>query len=89
MRLSASKKNVVCTNCAYYIIYASNEENALLAETFDEYRDNGKNSQSEFLPVYASNEENTLLVEVFDEYRDNLRNTFCEFLKLLYQEEKT
>ncbi len=35
------------------MIYASNEENALLAEVFNEYRDNERNSQSVFLLVHA------------------------------------
>ena len=34
-----------------FIFYASNEENVLLAEAFDEYRDNDRNSQSVFLFV--------------------------------------
>ena len=36
----------------YMIFLSSNEENALLAEVFDEYRDNERNLQSVFLIVY-------------------------------------
>ncbi len=42
--------------CWCFFIYASSDENAVLAQAFDERRDNLRNSQRVFLIVYVSND---------------------------------